>query len=108
MTQPGNEITRDQLIDGFNTVVSDTEQLLKSVASAGGEKAGALRASVEQSLTLAKQRLHTLQQSAKEGTQAAVHATDEYVHLHPWHAIGIAAGFSLVLGAAIGFALNRR
>jgi ElaB/YqjD/DUF883 family membrane-anchored ribosome-binding protein len=108
MTQPVSQVTRDQLIDGFNTVVSDTEQLLKSVTTAGGEKAGALRVSVEQSLALAKERLLTLQQSAKEGTQAAARATDEYVHLHPWQAIGIAAGFSLVLGAAIGFALNRR
>ena len=108
MTQPVNQVTRDQLVDGFNAVVSDTEKLLKSATAAGGEKAGELRASVEQSLAVAKERLITLQQNAKEGTQAAARATDEYVHLHPWQAIGIAAGFSFVLGTAIGFALNRR
>jgi ElaB/YqjD/DUF883 family membrane-anchored ribosome-binding protein len=82
--------------------------LLKSVANAGGEKAGALRASVEQNLAIAKDRLRHLQQAATEKTQAAAHATDEYVHEHPWQAIGIAAGLCGVIGVVIGLLLNRR
>jgi ElaB/YqjD/DUF883 family membrane-anchored ribosome-binding protein len=108
MTQHAIEVTKDQLIENFNAVVTETEQLLKSVASAGGEKAGALRASVEQNLAIAKDRLRHLQQAATEKTQAAAHATDEYVHENPWRAIGIAAGLGGVIGVAIGLSLNRR
>lgn len=108
MTQRANVVTKDQLIEEFNAVVAETAQLLKSVANAGGEKAGAARASVEHNLALAKDRLRNLQQAATEKTQAAAQATDEYVHEHPWQAIGIAAGLNVVIGVAIGLLLNRR
>lgn len=108
MTQHAHEVTKEQLIQEFNLVVAETEQLLKSVANAGGEKAGALRTSVEQNLAIAKDRLRNLQQAATEKTRAAARATDEYAHDHPWQAIGIAAGLSLVIGAVIGLLLNRR
>ena len=108
MTRSASEVTKDQLIANFNAVVAETEQLLKSVANAGGEKAGVLRASVEQNLAIAKDRLRDLQQAATEKTQAAAHAADEYVHEHPWQAIGIAAGLSGVIGMVVGLLLNRR
>ena len=108
MTQHSIEATKDQLIENFNAVVTETEQLLKSVANAGGEKGAALRASVEQNLAIAKDRLSHFQQAATEKTQAAAHATDEYVHEHPWQAIGIAAGLGGAIGVAIGLMLNRR
>lgn len=108
MIQRAHEVTKDQLIEEFNAVVAETAQLLKSVANAGGEKAGAVRASVEQNLAIAKDRLRNLQQAATEKTQAAAQATDEYVHEHPWQAIGIAAGLNVVIGVVIGLMLNRR
>ena len=49
--------TTDKLIEDFNAVIADTEQLLKSVAAVGGEKAGAMRASAEQNLNAARERL---------------------------------------------------
>jgi ElaB/YqjD/DUF883 family membrane-anchored ribosome-binding protein len=36
-----------------------------------------------------------------ESTKAAARATDEYVHDHPWRAVGIAAGVGLVVGMLI-------
>ena len=35
-------------------------------------------------------------------TRAAAKATDEYVHAHPWKAIGVGAGVGLVIGLLIG------
>jgi len=102
------EVTKQQLVEEFNSVVAETEQLLKTVANAGGDKAGAMRASVEQNLAMAKERLRSLQHMATEKTSAAAHATDEYVHANPWQAIGVAAGIGAVLGALIGLSLNRR
>ena len=78
------------------------------MANAGGEKAGAVRASVEENLAIATDRLRNLQQALTEKTRAAAQATDEYVHEHLWQAIGIAAGLNVVIGVVIGLMLNRR
>ena len=34
-------------------------------------------------------------------TRQAAKATDEYVHEHPWHAVGVAAVVGFLLGALI-------
>lgn len=108
MTRHANEVTKDQLIGEFNAVVAETEHLLKSVAHAGGEKVGALRANVEQSLAIANDRLRNLHEAATEKTRAAAHATNEYAHEYPWQAIGIAAGLGVCVGVVTGLSLNRR
>ena len=108
MTTETKPVTKEKLIEEFNTVVKETEQLLRSVATAGGEKADDLRGSVEQSLAMAKERLRELQQAATETAQAAVQTTDDYVRDNPWQAVGIAAGIGAVLGVVIGLSLNRR
>ena len=108
MTQPTATVTREKLLQEFNTVVADTEQLLKSTAAASGEKASAWRESVEQKLKAAKEKLVQLEETAVVKTKAAAQATDTYVHEKPWQAIGITAGVSVVVGVALGLMLNRR
>jgi ElaB/YqjD/DUF883 family membrane-anchored ribosome-binding protein len=108
MSLRASAITKDKLIEQFHAVVNETEELLKSVATAGGEKAGALRAGAEQSLANAKERLRELQHSAVDQVDAASKSTDKYVHAHPWEAIGMAAGVTVVAGVVIGLLLNRR
>jgi ElaB/YqjD/DUF883 family membrane-anchored ribosome-binding protein len=102
------EVTKEKLIEEFNSVVNETEQLLKSVAGAGSDKAGAIRGSVEQNLASAKDQLRQLQQTVSQKTHAAMESTDGYVRQNPWQAIGIVGGAGLVLGALIGLSLNRR
>lgn len=108
MTQRAHEVTKDQLIEEFNAVVSETETLLKSVATAGGEKAGALRSSVEHGLAAAKTRLHGLQQQAGEKARAVAKTSDDYVHANPWRSIGVAAGLAALTGVALALLLKRR
>jgi ElaB/YqjD/DUF883 family membrane-anchored ribosome-binding protein len=108
MSQMQQEGTRDKLIDDFNTVVTESEQLLKSVANASTSEARALRASLEQSLTAAKQSLATLQQEALERTRAAARVTDEYVHENPWRSIGVGAALAGAAGLVIGLLISRR
>jgi len=102
MTQRAAAVTKHQLVEEFNSVVAETEQLLKSVAKAGGQNAGALHASVEQSLANAKDRLRNLQATSTEQVQVAAQATDKYVHENPWQIIGIAAGLGMVIGMMLG------
>jgi ElaB/YqjD/DUF883 family membrane-anchored ribosome-binding protein len=100
--------TRDDLAKEFDTVVTDTEHLLKSLATAGGEKAQAMRSTVEENLKTARERLRALEQAAEERARAAVKSTDQYVHGHPWQSIAIAAGLSAIVGIVVGLLLNRK
>ena len=91
-----------QLMDDFSKVVSDTEALLRAVGSVPGDKASALRASVEESLGNAKKHLRDLQGAAVEKTARAARATDEYVHDNPWPLIAGAAVVGFVVGLMVG------
>lgn len=102
------QMTRDKLLQDFKEVVVDTEQLLKSVSSASGDKAQALRAGIEESLVASRQKLHELQDAALKSTRAAAKTTDEYVQGHPWQAIGLTALVATVFGIVLGVLLNRR
>jgi ElaB/YqjD/DUF883 family membrane-anchored ribosome-binding protein len=93
--------SRDKLLQDFNQVVADTEDLLRSIAAAGGDKASALRSKVEDSLQSTKERLGELQEAAMERGTAAARATDDYVHENPWQAIGIAAAVGVLVGLLI-------
>jgi ElaB/YqjD/DUF883 family membrane-anchored ribosome-binding protein len=108
MTLRANEVTKDQLVSEFNTVVAETEQLLKSVATAGGEKVGGLRTSVEQSLAAAKLRLQKLEQATTDKARAIARTTDDYVHANPWQVIGVAAGLAAVAAVLLGLTNKRR
>jgi ElaB/YqjD/DUF883 family membrane-anchored ribosome-binding protein len=100
--------TRDQLVNEFNTVVADTEHLLKSISTAGGEKAQAMRSAVEENLKTARERLQALEQAVEARTRSAVKATDQYVHGHPWQSIAVASGIAAIVGIVVGLLLNRR
>jgi len=107
-TRAKEVVTKDQLVEQLHTVVADTEQLLKSVATAGGEKAGDLRASVEQGLSNAKARMRDLQHTAVARSRQAARDADGYVHEHPWRMIGIVAGATALIGVALSLLVNRR
>lgn len=101
-------ITKDQLMQEYNSVVSETEQLLKSVGTAGSEGAQQLRASVEQSLHAAKDRLTQLQRDIAERSRAAAQATEEYVQENPWQSVGAAAAIGALAGLVAGMLIARR
>jgi ElaB/YqjD/DUF883 family membrane-anchored ribosome-binding protein len=104
MTQLVSENSKNDLLKDFKAVVNEGEQLLRSVAAEGGDKANALRSKMESNLNAAKERLRQIEENAIETTKTAVRATDTYVHENPWRAIGVAVG----IGAVIGLLLNRR
>jgi len=109
MTSTTNtRVATDKLVQDFNEVVTDAEQLLKSIAAAGGEKSQALRATLEENLKTSRERLRELEERAVERTRAAARATDAYVHGHPWQSIAIVAGITAIVGIVVGLLLNRR
>jgi ElaB/YqjD/DUF883 family membrane-anchored ribosome-binding protein len=93
---------RDKLMADLRVVLADAEELLKLTANQAGERVGAARERVQASLEKAKVRLAELEALAAERTRIAAKATDEFVHEHPWKAVGIAAGVGLIVGLLIG------
>lgn len=96
------EISKEQLITDFKVVMADAEALLKATASQSGEKLGEIRARVEESLSTAKDHMLDVQAALLDKSRMAAKVTDDYVHEHPWKAIGVATGVGVMIGLLIG------
>jgi ElaB/YqjD/DUF883 family membrane-anchored ribosome-binding protein len=97
-------VTREKLFADMRTVVADTEQLLKAVVGQSGEKLAALQPLIEENLRNARARLEEFERVATEQMRAAAETTDAYAHDHPWKV----AGFTALLGVAVGLLIGRR
>jgi ElaB/YqjD/DUF883 family membrane-anchored ribosome-binding protein len=73
---------KDQLVNDLRAVIQDAQQLLDNRLS-----------SCESQASQVRQRLSQWQ-----------HASDEYVHQHPWATVGVAVG----MGVAMGWLMGRR
>ncbi len=102
------DVTKDRLYQEFNAVVAETEQLLKSVATAGTDKAGALKDGVAQGLAAAGDKLDKLRLAALEQASGAAEATDDFVQSNPYRAMGIAAAVAGLAGLVAGLLIARR
>jgi ElaB/YqjD/DUF883 family membrane-anchored ribosome-binding protein len=108
MNSASSDITKERLFNEFNTVIAETEQLLKSVASMGGDKAGALKSNVQDGLAAAGERLARIRAESMSQATAAAAATDEYVKQNPWRAVGVAASVAALAGLVLGLLASRR
>jgi ElaB/YqjD/DUF883 family membrane-anchored ribosome-binding protein len=95
------ELARQRLAEDFKAIIADIEELLHATAGQAGEKAVAARERIQQRLRQAKEALNSAETAVVNRTQAAAHATDGYVHVHPWTTAGIAAGIGLLIGMLI-------
>jgi ElaB/YqjD/DUF883 family membrane-anchored ribosome-binding protein len=105
---PVVDATSEKLFREFTTVVAETEQLIKSVAGAGGEKAGVLKANIEQRLASAGEQLSKIREDAVTQASAAARSTDEYVQENPWRSVGIVAALAAAAGLIAGLLISRR
>ncbi|HZW01776.1 MAG TPA: DUF883 family protein [Candidatus Deferrimicrobium sp.] len=96
-----SDVNRDKLVADMRVVIADAEELLRATAGQAGEKVTAARARIQDSIATAKAKLEQLSEASAEKAKAAAHATDAYVHDHPWHAVGFAALVGLLLGTLI-------
>jgi ElaB/YqjD/DUF883 family membrane-anchored ribosome-binding protein len=99
-----SENVRAKIADEFATAMSEAQDMLERAADETGDKARDLRAQVETKLLHAKLRLQELEGQAVDRAKHAARATDDFVHDHPWRAIGMAA----VIGFVVGLLMNRR
>jgi ElaB/YqjD/DUF883 family membrane-anchored ribosome-binding protein len=98
----------EKLADDFHAVLAETEELLKSVSSLGSEKAGVLRANVDQHLASAGEQLAAIREQSLAQAKAAAAAAEQYVQENPWRAVGIVALAGAVTGFVMGLLVSRR
>ncbi len=86
----------------FQTLIGDTENLLKQTSEVAGIQVQELRARIGDNLDRAKTMLKSTEQNLEAQGRIAVEKTEEYVQQHPWQTIGIAAGVGFLLGLLAG------
>ncbi len=96
-----SQATKDKLVSDLKVLIGDTEELLKATAGQAGEKIATARERIQASLAVYKEKLVDAEHAMMERTKEAARATDEYVHDHPWQAVGVAAGVGVLLGMLI-------
>ena len=97
--QNANPIARD-----IQNVVTDAQELLKTVQSEGQTKLSEVKVQVQAKLDNAKQMLGELGTQVQDGAKQAMDTTDAYVRSNPWRAVGVSAA----VGALVGFLIARR
>jgi ElaB protein len=102
-TSQDNPIARD-----IQNVVSDAQDLLKTVQTEGTDRAndkmGEMRAKLQAQIDTARQTLGELQQTVQATASQYMDTTDAYVRANPWQAVGMSAA----VGALVGFLIARR
>ncbi len=93
----------DSTVVELNRIVTQAEELLKTLGEEGGAAAEAVRQRVMRTVNQAKVRLSDASQRARGAATDAAQATDRFVHDNPWKAIayGAAAGAAVALIASM-------
>ena len=94
----------DEVESDVGKAIGGAEDMLAQAANATGEKAAELRGRALEQLKALREKLADAQHTALEKGKAAAHATDDYVHDHPWRSILAAAS----LGVVVGLLISRR
>ena len=102
MSQELSVANKEKLVSDLKVVVADAEEILRATAGSAGEKVAELRERIGVRLRDAKERLQDAEAALVDKTKACARATDDFVHEHPWKAVGVAAAEGLALGVLIG------
>ncbi|WP_082805189.1 DUF883 family protein [Pseudomonas sp. BMS12] len=86
----------------FQSLIGDTENLLKQTSEVAGIQVQELRARISDNLDRAKDMLKSTEHNLEEQGRIAVEKTEQYVQQHPWQTIGCAAGVGFLLGLLAG------
>jgi len=98
---PDDAVGKERITQDIKAVISDAEELLRATASQAGDQIAAARERIQDSLYRAKVKLAEVEGIVVDSTREVARAADEYVHDHPWRAVGIAAGVGFVVGLLV-------
>ena len=94
---------REEIVGNLRAVIADVEELLDATSSpsANERMGGTARARFQATLRSAREKLAGVDQAVIDKTRDYAQATDDYVRMNPWSAVGIAAVASLLLGVLV-------
>ncbi len=93
--------TRDRLAGQLRSLVDDAEEMLKAASRSGNEQLNLVRERLERGVKTARSELNAFQEAALETARQTAADTNEYVHEHPWNAVGLAAAVGVLLGVLL-------
>ncbi|MFS2199849.1 YqjD family protein [Pseudomonas sp. Pseusp3] len=96
--QAAEDQIKDLAFSELQSLIEESEKLLKSSASLVGEEADTIRGQIALKLRQARDSVT----SVRDRTLPAVEATETYIGGHPWQTVAISAGFGLVVGLLLG------
>lgn len=95
-------IGADQLIGEFKSLMADAEALIKATEDHPSETINSIRHKALETLSGAKESLSIFEGKLVDKAKAAAEGADDFVHRNPWEAVGVAAGFGLLIGLFMG------
>lgn len=95
---------KDQLVKDLRAVMHDAQQLLDTGVASCSAQAGQTRQRLEAAMNEMRQSLAECRPNARQRISQWQHASDEYVHQHPWTTMGVA----VAAGVTLGWLLSRR
>ncbi len=102
----GTRNTESTVVE-LNRVITQAEELLKTLGEEGGAAAEAVRQRVSRTVSQAKVRLAEAGDRVRGAATDAARTTDQYVHDNPWKAIAYGAAIGAAF-ALIATAITRR
>jgi len=93
--------SKERLAADLRQLIADAESLVAETAHHSEGRIVALRERVTENLKAARYKLADVEDAIKVKTREVARATDDYVHEHPWSAMGVAAGVGLIVGMII-------
>ncbi|MDE1166242.1 MAG: DUF883 family protein [Pseudomonas sp.] len=96
--QAAEDQIKDQAFSELQSLIEESEKLLKDGASLVGEEADTLREQVSLKLKQARESVT----GVRDRAAPVVEATQDYIGGHPWQTVAISAGFGLVVGLLLG------
>lgn len=95
-------IAREKLAADFQAVMGDIDSLMTATTNRAEGEVTALRTRIQDRLDTAKRRVIDAEYHAVDRAKQVAGVTNDYVHGHPWQAIGAAAALGLAIGVLIG------
>jgi ElaB/YqjD/DUF883 family membrane-anchored ribosome-binding protein len=95
---------QEQLIKDLRAVMQDAQHLLNSGVEGCSAQATQTRQRLESIVSELRQAMHDYPPNVRQRLSKWQHASDEYVHQHPWSTMGAAIG----VGLMVGWLLSRR
>jgi len=92
------QLSREKVAEDLRALIRDAEELLKAGVTDAGGKTAEIKARLQNSVDKAKATAKQLEDRAIAGAKAA----DRVIRAHPYESMGLALGFGVLLGLALG------